>query len=67
MTAHSSQLLFKRPPPSSLMPVFGIKPPTKAGWDVAGKPHQLVPCTQQSEMNKHHLAPFSAGMVRKME
>lgn len=49
------------------MPEFGVKPPTEAGWDVAGKPHQLVPYTQQSEMNKHHLAPFFAGVGRKME
>lgn len=49
------------------MPELGIKPPTKAVWDVAGEPHQLVPYTRQSEMNKHHLAPFFEGMVRKME
>lgn len=48
------------------MPEFGIKPPTKAGWDVAGKPHQLVPYTWKPEMNKHHLAPLFAGMVRKV-
>lgn len=48
-------------PPTSLMSEFGIKPPTKADWDVAGKPHQLVPYTLKPEMNKYHLAPFFAG------
>lgn len=43
------------------MSEFGIKLPTKAGWDVAGKPHQLVSYAQQPETNKHHLTPFFAG------
>lgn len=51
--------------PTSLMSEFGIKLPTEAGWDVAGKPHQLVSYTRQPETNKHHLAPFLQG--RKME
>lgn len=48
------------------MSKFGIKPPAKAGWDLAGKHHQPVTHTWQSETNKHHLAPFFGCMVRKM-
>lgn len=49
------------------MSEFGIKPPAKAGWDVAGKHHQPVTHTWQPETNKHHLALFFGCMVRKME